>query len=73
MQDFCTETREAAAQAREVLLSLASEGGVLHQIQMGERDWHLPKGSAEARDLLVVMRDRARLDRTILDRFAPPS
>lgn len=48
-----------------VLLRLAGDGGLLHQIETGQWDDRLSQHSVE-------MRERARLDRIILDLFAPP-
>ena len=61
---------QAAAMTRGVLLRLATEGGLLHQIESGDWD-HRLHDSTEIRELLEAMRERARLDRIILDRFAP--
>jgi hypothetical protein len=52
-----------------VLLRLASEGGLLHQIETGAWDERIGANSSEIADLLDAMRERARLDRIILDRF----
>jgi hypothetical protein len=64
------EIRTAAAQARRHLLRLASEDGVLQQIESGVWNDRLPDYGADMRDLLDAMAERARLDRIILDRFA---
>lgn len=70
MDEQLDRTRTAAAGARMVLLRLASEGGLLHQIETGAWDERIAPGSSEVAELLDAMRERARLDRIILDRFA---
>lgn len=54
-----------------VLLRLAADGGLLHQIETGRWDGRLSQQSVEMRAIINAMRERARLDRIILDRFAP--
>ena len=71
MEDWREATKQAAGQARMVLLRLAGDGGLLHQIETGQWDNRLSDESVEIREILDAMRERARLDRIILDKLAP--
>lgn len=62
------DLQQAAATARNMLIRVAADGGVLHQIEAGERtpragDWE---------DLVAVVEalaERTRLDRILIDRL----
>ncbi len=62
------DLQQAAATARSILTRVAADGGVLHQIETGERS---PR-DGDREDVIAVVEalaERARLDRILIDRL----
>jgi hypothetical protein len=62
------DLQQAAATARSILSRVGADGGVLHQIESGDRsprdgDWQDVMAVVEA------LAERARLDRILIDRL----
>lgn len=62
------DIQQAAATARSMMTRVGADGGLLHQIETGERT---PR-DGDATDLMAVVEalaERTRLDRIVIDRL----